>query len=149
MSSNGNSLAPVPLRLIFGAYLVISGYSKLFTSAGHNNIVYQLGQLGIPLPSVVCWGVGSIWFFGGLLLFFGIFVRWAAVLGIFSIGGHFLFALMSGKFPSGGFPAPQPPLHGFPYTLPDYGFSLLLMSGLATLWLGGAGAYSYASRRLK
>jgi len=150
MSSNGNSLAPVPLRLIFGAYLVISGYFKLFTCAGHDNIVYQLDQLRIPLPNVVCWGVGSIWFFGGLLLFFGMFVRWAAVLNIFSIGGHFLFALMSGQFPSGGFPAPKPPLpNTFPWTLPDYGFSLLLMGGLATLWLGGAGAFSYAARRLK
>jgi uncharacterized membrane protein YphA (DoxX/SURF4 family) len=150
MSDNGNSLAPVPLRLIFGAYLVITGYPKLFTCAGHDNIVYQLGTLGIPLPSLVSWGVGSIAFFGGLLLFFGIYVQWAAVLNIFSIGGHFLFALMSGLFPSGGFPAPLPPLpDAFPYTLPEYGFSLLLMGGLATLTVGGAGAYSYASWRLK
>lgn len=150
MSDNGNSLAPVPLRLIFGAYLVMTGYPKLFTSAGHHNIVYQLGKLGIPFPSVVSWGVGSIAFFGGLLLFFGIFVRWAAAFNIFSIGGHFLFALMTGLFPAGGFPAPQPSLpNAFPYTLPTYGFSLLLMGGLATLIIGGAGACSYASWRLK
>src|ERR1700747_65575 len=149
MSDNGSSLAPVPLRLIFGAYLVITGYPKLFTCDGHNNIVYQLGALGIPLPGLVSWGVGSIAFFGGLLLFFGIYVQWAAALNIFSIGGHFLYALMSGLFPSGGFPAPRPPLpDAFPYTLPEYGFSLLLMGGLATLIVGGAGAYSYASWRL-
>src|SRR5271155_1593475 len=110
MSDNGNSLAPVPLRLIFGAYLAITGYPKLFTSAGHQNIVSQLGRLGIPLPGVVRWGVGTIAFFGGLLLFLGIYVRWAALLNIFSIGGLFLFALMSGLFPSGGYPAPLPPL---------------------------------------
>ncbi|HXK06963.1 MAG TPA: DoxX family membrane protein [Verrucomicrobiae bacterium] len=149
MSDKGNSIAPVPLRLIFGAYLVITGYPKLFTSVGHQNIVYQLGQLKIPLPEVVSWGVGSIAFFGGLLLFLGIFVQWAAALNIFSIGGHFLFALMSGQFPSGGYPAPMPPLSGFPYTMPEYGFSLLLMGGLATLILGGAGACSYASWRLR
>jgi len=145
-----DTLYPMPVRLIFGTYLILTGFPKLFTAAGHSNIVYQLDKLNIPLPSVVSWGVGSIAFFGGLLLFFGMFVRWAALLNIFSIGGHFLFALMSGQFPSGGFPAPQPPLpNTFPWTLPDYGFSLLLMGGLATLWLGGAGAYSYASRRLK
>lgn len=150
MSDKGNSLAPVPLRLIFGAYLAMTGYPKLFTHAGHHNIVHQLGALGIPLPTVVSWGVGSIAFFGGLLLFFGIYVRWAAALNIFSIGGHFLFALMSGLFPSGGFPAPLPSLpDAFPYTLPDYGFSLLLIGGLATLIVGGAGACSYASWRLK
>ena len=150
MSDNGNSLAPVPLRLIFGAYLIITGYPKLFTCLGHANIVNQLKGLRIPFPEIVSWGVGSIAFFGGLLLFFGIYVRWAAVLNIFSIGGHFLFALMSGLFPSGGFPAPMPPVPDkFPYTMPDYGFSLLLMGGLATLIAGGAGAYSYASRRLK
>jgi uncharacterized membrane protein YphA (DoxX/SURF4 family) len=150
MWDKGNSPAPVALRMIFGAYLVLTGHPKLFTSVGHQNIVYQLGKLGIPLPSVVSWGVGSIAFFGGLLLFFGIFVQWAAALNIFSVGGHFLYALMSGQFPSGGYPAPMPPLpNAFPYTMPEYGFSLLLMGGLATLIIGGAGAYSYASWRLK
>lgn len=150
MSDSGNSLAPVPIRLIFGVYLVLTGFPKLFTSAGHDNIIYQLGKLNIPLPGLVSWGVGSIAFFGGLLLFFGIYIRWAAAFNIFSIGGHFLFALMTGLFPSGGYPAPMPPLpNAFPYTLPTYGFSLLLMGGLATLWLGGAGACSYASWRLR
>ena len=142
MNDDNNSWAPVPIRVVFGIYLILTGFPKLFTSAGHANIVYQLTGLRIPLPEIVSWGVGSIAFFGGLLLFVGFYARWAALLNIFSIGGHFLYAMMSGLFPSGGFPAPQPPLHGFLYTLPDYGFSLLLMGGLLTLIMGGAGIYS-------
>src|SRR5258708_29868702 len=139
MNDNSNAAAPVFIRVVFGIYLILTGFPKLFTVAGHGNIVYQLGKLGIPLPSVVCWGVGSIEFFGGLLLLAGFLTTTAAVLNIFSTGGHFLFALMSGQFPSGGFPAPQPPLpNAFPYALPDYGFSLLLMAGFFTLILGGA-----------
>ena len=138
-----NTLYPVPVRLIFGLYLALSGFPKLFTVAGHNNIVYQLTMLRIPFPEVVCWGVGAIEFFGGLLLAAGFLTTAAAALNIFSTGGHFLFALMSGQFPSGGFPPPQTPLpNAFPYTLPEYGFSLLLMGGLLTLIIGGAGAYS-------
>ncbi|HTP33427.1 MAG TPA: DoxX family membrane protein [Candidatus Acidoferrales bacterium] len=142
MNDNSRSGAPIPLRVIFGLYFILTGFPKLFTVAGHNNIVYQLGQLNIPLPEVVCWGVGSIEFFGGLLLLAGFLTTAAAALNIFSTGGHLLFALMSGQFPSGGFPPPQPPLTGFPYTLPEYGFSLLLIGGLLTLIIGGAGAYS-------
>src|SRR5271157_3461869 len=138
----GATLYPVPVRLIFGIYLILTGFPKLFTSAGHGNIVHQLTVLRIPVPEIVSWGVGAIEFFGGVLLFVGFLTTIAAALNIFSIGGHFLFALMSGLFPSGGFPAPLPPLHGFLYTLPDYGFSLLLMSGLLTLIIGGAGLYS-------
>ena len=105
-----DTLYPMPVRLIFGTYLILTGFTKLFTAAGHDNIVYQLGQLHIPLPGVGCWGVGSIEFFGGLLLLVGFFTTTAAVLNIFSTGGHFLFALMIGPFPSGGFPAPMPSL---------------------------------------
>ena len=143
MNDDSNSAAPVFIRVVFGIYFILSGFSKLFTSAGHGNIVYQLAGLKIPFPETVSWGVGAIEFFGGLLLLAGFLTAIAAALNIFSTGGHFLFALMSGLFPSGGFPAPQPPLpDAFPYTLPEYGFSLLLMGGLLTLIIGGAGAYS-------
>src|SRR6266545_145655 len=143
MKDDSNSAAPVFIRVIFGIYLILSGFPKLFTVAGHSNIVYQLTVLRIPFPEIVCWGVGSIEFFGGLLLFAGFFTTAAAALNIFSTGGHFLFALLSGLFPSGGFPAPQPPLpDAFPYALPEYGFSMLLMAGFLTLIIGGAGAYS-------
>ncbi|HXK06964.1 MAG TPA: DoxX family membrane protein, partial [Verrucomicrobiae bacterium] len=142
MNDNSRSGAPIPLRVIFGLYFILTGFPKLFTVAGHSNIVYQLTMLRIPFPEIVCWGVGSIEFFGGLLLLAGFLTTAAAALNIFSTGGHLLFALMSGQFPSGGFPPPQPPLTGFPYTLPEYGFSLLLIGGLLTLIIGGAGAYS-------
>src|SRR5271154_2326893 len=143
MHDDTNSAAPIPTRVIFGLYLILTGFPKLFTVAGHANIVYQLTILRIPLPEIVSWGVGSIEFFGGLLLLAGFLTTIGAVLNIFSTGGHFLFALMTGLFPSGGFPTPQSPLpDAFPYTLPEYGFSLLLMAGFFTLIIGGPGAYS-------
>src|SRR5436190_1505285 len=100
MNDGSNSAAPVPIRVIFGIYLILSGFPKLFTVAGHENIVYQLTVLRIPLPAIVSWGVGSIEFLGGLLLLAGFFTTIAAALNIFSTGGHFLFALMTGLFPS-------------------------------------------------
>src|SRR6201987_5974330 len=143
MNEDSNSAAPVPIRIVFGIYFILSGFPKLFTIAGPGNIVHQLRGLHIPFPEIVSWGVGTIEFIGGLLLLVGFLTTIGAALNIFSTGGHFLFALGSGLFPSGGFPAPRPPLpDAFPYTLPEYGFSLLLMGGLLTLIIGGAGAYS-------
>jgi len=101
----GDTPYPVPVRVIFGIYLILTGFPKLFTGAGHANIIHQLTVLRIPFPEIVSWGVGSIEFIGGLLLLVGFLTTIGAVLNLFSTGGHFLFALLTGLFPSGGFPA--------------------------------------------
>ena len=163
MSGNLQSPAPLPLRLVFGAYFTVTGFCQLgglglyrlqfgavssFLRACHDNFLYQLSELRVWWPGGVATSAGLIEFFGGLGLLFGAFVTIAAALNMFSTGLLLLHALMTGLFPSGGFPAPQSPLPAtFPYTLPDYGFSLLLLGGLATLWLGGAGAHSFDLRR--
>jgi uncharacterized membrane protein YphA (DoxX/SURF4 family) len=160
MSDNLRSPAPLPIRLVFGTYLSVTGFCQLgglgldalnlgalssFLRHCHDNLFYQLGELGVSWPGGVGTGIGLIEFFGGLGLFFGAFITVAAALNMLSTGFLLLLALMTGRFPSGAYP---PPLHdAIPCALPDYGFCLLLLGGLATLWLGGAGAHSYDLRR--
>lgn len=154
------SPAPLPIRLVFGAYLAVAGFCHLgglglcalnlgglssFFRLCHDNFLWQLAGMGVSWPRETGAGIGLIEFFGGLGLCFGAFITVAAALNILSTGFLLLQALMTGKFPSGGYP---PPLHGaHSCALPTYGFSLLLLGGLATLWLGGAGAHSFDLRR--
>lgn len=154
------SPAPLPLRLVFGAYFTVMGFCHLgglglyclnlgalssFLRQCHDSLLCQLDGLGVWWPGGAGTGIGLIEFFGGLGLFFGAFITMAAALNMLSTGSLLLLALMTGKFPSGGYPVCSH--DAFPCALPTYGFSLLLLGGLATLWLGGAGAHSYDLRR--
>ena len=160
MSNNLRSPAPLPIRLVFGAYFTVTGFCQLgglglcrlklgalssFLTVCHNNLFHQLGELGVSWPGGAGTSIGLIEFFGGLGLFFGAFITIAAALNMLSTGLLLLQALMTGRFPSGAYPAPLPSTLWC--SLPEYGFSLLLLGGLATLWLGGAGAHSYDLRR--
>jgi uncharacterized membrane protein YphA (DoxX/SURF4 family) len=160
MSDNLRSPAPLPIRLVFGAYFSLTGFCMLgglgldrLELGGlssclrhcHNNLIYQLRELGLWWPGGVGTGIGLIEFFGGLALFFGAFITVAAALNMLSTGFLLLLALMRCRFPTGGYPVHLH--HAFPYGLPGIGFSLLLLGGLATLCLGGAGAHSYDLRR--
>jgi hypothetical protein len=83
-------------------------------------------------PGGVGAGIGLVEFFGGLGLFFGAFIVATAALNMLSTGFLLVQALSTGRLTT---------------VLPDYGFDLLLLGGLATLWLGGAGAHSIDLRR--
>jgi uncharacterized membrane protein YphA (DoxX/SURF4 family) len=73
------------------------------------------------------------------MLIVGAYVRLAALLHIFSIGSHVLFALARGGFP--------PALPGHPFPIPDLPTSLILLAGLAALGVSGAGLYSIDTLR--
>jgi uncharacterized membrane protein YphA (DoxX/SURF4 family) len=136
--SGRDSWAPLPLRLILGVSLVLQGYPKLFTAAGHDNIVQMLEALHVPLAGLVGWAVGSIEFFGGVAIFLGAFTRLASALNIFSTGGHAFLALIEGGFP--------PPLPG-QQPLPGFELSSVMLACLAALLLGGAGRWAIDRRR--
>lgn len=128
----------MPVRLVYGLLFALSGYPKLFSEVGHDNIVYLLGQLHFPAPEIMGWVVGSVEFFGGLALIVGFLTRLVAGFNVLSISTLLLLAYLGD-----GIPKPQDPaLWHFPYELPGYQVSFYIIAGLIFLFLGGAGALS-------
>ena len=97
------ALAPFPVRLATGAGLAYHGFPKLFTRAGHENIVHLLRETGTPAPELAAWPVGCLEFFGGLALIAGYQVRpvAGAVLGMVAFN-------MLTDIRRGGLPEPLP-----------------------------------------
>src|SRR5712671_3394468 len=99
MPDNLKSPAPLPIRLVFGAYFIVTGFCQTgglglyclnlggltaFLRVCHDNFLRQLAGLGVWCPGGVGTGIGLIEFFGGLCLFFGAFVTTAAALNMLS-----------------------------------------------------------------
>jgi len=132
--------APLPLRLVLGLDFVVVGLPKLFSAAGHANLVHLLQGLGMPAPAVVAWVIGLIEFGGGLALLIGMLVPIVAALNALNVGLLALLVLTRGSAPA--------PLPGQP-ALPDNGVSLILLTGLVALIIGGAGGYSVDAARVR
>jgi putative oxidoreductase len=125
--------APLPLRLALGAGLILHGGIKLFVPGGHANIAYEVAELGVPLPGVMGWVVGSVEFLGGLGIVLGAFLPVAAGLNALNVAGLLVLAALAG-----GIPGPLP--GGDP--LPEFREAFLILAGTLTLLLGGAGRLS-------
>lgn len=125
--------APVPLRLALGIGMIQAGYPKLFIPAGRANIAHLLAELGIPLPKIMGWVVGLIEVLGGLGIFLGALIIIAAGVNALSI-----VTLLLLSWARGGMPQPLPA--GDPF--PDFTLAVLILAGMLTLLLGGAGVYS-------
>jgi putative oxidoreductase len=123
-----NEYAPLPLRLVIGGGLAISGFVKLFLPEGRANI---------PAPGFMKWVVGTVEFGGGVALLLGAFVAFVSIVNILNLVSLLLLGWLEG-----GLPQPQPPLAGFPWAFPATDVSLVGIAGLLALLLGGAGAYS-------
>jgi len=113
------------LRVVVGIVFVIHGGQKLFVFGIHG-VAGMMGTLGIPLPMVAAVVVSIVEFFGGLALFSGFLVRWAAAL----IAIDMLVAILVVHLKNGFF---NP--RGFEYPL-------TLLAACITLMLAGAGAAS-------
>lgn len=133
MFKQWNQWAPLPLRLVLGIGMMQAGFPKLFVPAGRTNIAHLLAQLGIPFPEVMGWAVGVVEFFGGLGILFGVAIAIAAGLNALSIT-----TLLILSFARGGIPEPLP--GGDPF--PDYRLAILILAGMLTLAIGGAGAFA-------
>jgi putative oxidoreductase len=136
MLKQWNLWAPLPLRVVLGLGMMQAGYPKLFVSAGRANIAHLLTGLGIPLPHIMSWIVGLIEFIGGLGILTGALIAIAASLNALSIA-----TLIALSFLRGGMPAPLP--GGDPF--PTYPLAILILSGMLTLAIGGAGRLSVDS----
>lgn len=133
MFKQWNQWAPLPLRLVLGIGMMQAGFPKLFIPAGRANIAHLLEGLGIPVPEVMGWVVGSIEFGGGLAILVGALIAIAAGLNVISITTLIVLSLARG-----GMPEPLP--GGDPF--PDYRLAILILTGMLTLVIGGVGAYS-------
>jgi putative oxidoreductase len=133
MFKQWNQWAPLPLRLVLGIGMMQAGFPKLFVPAGRANIAHLLAQLGIPFPEVMGWVVGVVEFFGGLCILLGVSIAISAGLNALSIT-----TLLILSFAKGGIPEPLP--GGDPF--PDYRLAVLILAGMLTLAIGGAGIYA-------
>ena len=133
MTRKWNEWAPLPIRVVFGGFIMYHGYPKLFTAEGHASFLYMMEQAGVPLPHVTAWLVAILEFFGGLALVVGAFVVTASVLLVIELTINVAMALYHGGFP--------PPLNP-DQPLPGYASSFLYICGLLALAIGGAGGFS-------
>lgn len=126
-------LAPLPLRLAIGIGLIRHGGIKLFVDGGHENIVYLLGQLGVPFAEPMGWVVGLVEFGGGIGICLGVCFKLVTILNLLNIGGLLVLGTIAG-----GIPAPLP--GGDP--LPEFREAVLIFAGVLSLWLSGPGKYA-------
>jgi putative oxidoreductase len=136
MLKQRNSWAPLPLRVVLGFGMMQAGYPKLFVSAGRANIAHLIEGLGIPFSHIIGWAVGLIEFVGGLGILLGALIAIAASLNALSIA-----TLIVLSFLRGGIPEPLPGRDPFP----TYQLAILILSGMLTLAIGGAGRWSLES----
>jgi putative oxidoreductase len=132
--------APLPLRVALGIGLMIHGGIKLFVPGGHENIAHLIGQLGMPLPDVMGWVVGSVEFFGGLGILLGALFTIATALNALNVAGLLVLGGLAG-----GIPDPLP--GGDP--LPAFREAFLIFAGTLTLFFGGAGRWAVDARKAR
>jgi putative oxidoreductase len=125
--------APLPLRLALGIGMIQAGFPKLFIPLGRANIAHLLAELGIPFPQVMGWVVGLIEFVGGFGILLGALLAIAAGINALSIATLLLLSWLRGSMPQ-ALPGGDP--------FPDFTLAVLILAGMVTLVLGGAGAYS-------
>jgi putative oxidoreductase len=138
MLKQWNVWSPLPLRLALGIGMMQAGFPKLFIPEGRENIAHLLAELGIPASHVMGWVVGLIEFLGGLGILVGGWIAIAAGINALSIVTLVMLSLIQG-----GMPQPLP--GGDPF--PDYPLAILILAGMLTLVLGGAGAFSLENYR--
>ncbi len=139
------NLAPLFPRFILGFGFVYHGFPKLFLPGEREAFVGMLRTIGVPQPGLMAWAVGALEFVGGLALITGAFVLiFGSLLTI-----NMLVAMFTVHLPQGfsfmhitGMTEAGPT-----FGMPGYEVTLLYISGLVVLILGGAGAFSIDRRR--
>ena len=126
VESNNSQIAPVILRLVLGVIFIGHGWGKLFGEGNPAGFAGWLGSMGIEPSYLFAVTAGLAETLGGALLIAGLFTRVAAsslvVVMLVAIGYVHLDAGMFGK---GGFE-----------------FQVLLLAGVVSLLIQGAGKYS-------
>ncbi len=123
------SLAPLVVRVIVGVIMTVHGFQKLV--GGPTNFGAFLGQLGVPLPTLMAFVVTFVELVGGILLILGLFSRLAALLLTIDLAVAILLVKLSVGLIA---PADQP---GAGYEL-----DLALIAGFLVVLFAGPGPLS-------
>ncbi len=144
-SNHFKALAPLSLRLVLGIGFIYHGFPKVFSSEGNLQFRGMLEGIGVPAPGLAAWMIGGIESLGAIALIAGAFVTIASLmLGISMLGALFTVHLPQGfSFMNITGMTEAGPIFG----MPGYEVNLLYLAGLATLILGGAGAFSVDAKR--
>ncbi len=144
-SNHFKALAPLSLRLVLGIGFIYHGFPKVFSSDGNLQFRGMLERIGVPAPGLAAWMIGGIESLGAIALIAGAFVTIASLmLGISMLGALFTVHLPQGfSFMNITGMTEAGPIFG----MPGYEVNLLYLAGLATLILGGAGAFSVDAKR--
>ena len=125
-ASNNNDIAPLVIRLTLGVIFIGHGWGKLFGEGNPAGFAGWLGSMGLEPSYLLAVAAGLAETLGGALLIAGLFTRAAAsslvVVMLMAIG---FVHLDAGIFGKGG-----------------YEFQLLLLAGVVSLLIQGAGKHS-------
>jgi putative oxidoreductase len=126
-------LAWLLVRLAAGAMLIPHGAQKLFGLWGGDmaKTIAGFAKLGLEPASVFAWYIGSLEFFGGILLVLGLFTRPVAVL----VAGFMAVAVVHVHWGNGFF-----------WTKAGFEYPLMWMILALALAIRGAGPHSLDSR---
>jgi putative oxidoreductase len=123
-------------RLAMGWIFLSSGFSKLSDVAAFSVV---LAKRGVPAPSLMGWLGAIVEFGGGLLIIFGVKIRYAAILMI-------LFVIVASAISH----------RYWEFTGADFGIqranfwkNVAIIGGLLFMFLAGAGRYSVDGARGK
>ena len=116
--------AVLPLRIIIGIIFIYHGYPKLFKDfKGTKKFVKSIGFIPANFWAFM---LAFAEFFGGVAILLGVFTRIAAILIFIVMCVASYFNIFKWKKPFGG----------------GYEFDLMLLAGLITIFLLGAGNLS-------
>jgi putative oxidoreductase len=118
-------------RIAFAVAILHSGWEKLFNGGVYRIAAGNVTKAGFSNPLVWAWAVGTLEFFGAILLVFGLFTRPVAFALAIQMGViTFLIQFKNGYF----------------WMTYGYEFALLLMLVCLAYVIGGGGRYSLDRR---
>jgi putative oxidoreductase len=114
-------------RVVFAVIIIPSGYEKVFQGGVHRIAAGNVLKVGVEPPLLWAWAVGSLEFFGVILLALGLFTRPVA----FALAIQMAVITFRIQFENGFF-----------WTTRGYEFALLLTLACVAYLIGGGGRYS-------
>jgi putative oxidoreductase len=116
-------------RLAMGWIFVSSGFGKLSDVAGFAGV---LAKRGVPAPSLLGWIGAIVEFGGGLLIIFGLKIRYAALLMVLFVIVATLISHRYWEYPVAEIVAQRS----------NFWKNVTILGGLLFMFLAGAGRYS-------